>query len=431
MEFETVDIGDRPEIMAIGDSLYNGVRSLTIKEDLAQGSPAAQVARGLGFAFNVPDYRRPILFDLEEELREGVDLDRIRENIIDNAERWLEERGNWSGDSFFDNIAVAGFEFADLHKASAGTVRPKLPSILAQLRADRGINFNAIVELYMALNTAFLLNPSGDPRLEDLTSMEWIASRKPKRLLINIGSNEGLFKIGLGGAVTREHLDGVKTIPALTEELADVLATHCAEVEHIYFNLLIRPRVISNLAPRTDDEMFQITGEAYFRRYVGRLGSIGGISAEQMQRFDQTVKGVNDDCSQILTNKLGDRVHLVDSYALADKFDGKHFGNTRKVEVQSEKRTLRLSNQPFSANSLMGFRQGGLFSLDNLHLTRVGYSLLANEVGETVAKAEGIPFNPIDPQDSFEADTLITDPPRNVDRINLLASLLAPFVMRG
>ena len=429
MEFEALEINDRPEMMAIGDSLYNGVRSLTIKEDLAQGSPPAQVARGLGIAIEVPDYRRPVLFDLEEELRDGIDLDRIRSNILDNADRWIEERGAWSSARFFDNISVAGFDYRDLHRTTAGALRPQIPRHLAQLRADKGLNFSALVDLYMALNTAFLLNPTGDPDFEDLTSLEWVASRKPRRLLINIGSNEGLFRIGISGAVTREYLDGVKTIPALTQTLAEALRDHCADVEHIYFNTLIRPRVIANLAPRTDDEMFQTPGDAYFKRYVGRLGSIGGISAAQMQRFDETVREVNESCARILRDTLGGKAHVIDTYALADDFDGKHYGNARKVQVQRGNTPLRLSNLPFSAN-IFGFRQGGLFSLDNMHLTKPGYTLLSNAVGKAIADAEGAAFTEIDPQDTFEADTLVTDPPRSVDRIGLVASLLALFVLR-
>ena len=79
-----------PELMSIGDSIFNGVRSLTISEDLANASPPAFVARGLGLPMVQPDYRRPILFDAEQELREGIDFSRIYKHIVDNAERWLE-----------------------------------------------------------------------------------------------------------------------------------------------------------------------------------------------------------------------------------------------------------------------------------------------------------------------------------------------------
>ncbi len=36
---------DRPELMAIGDSIYNGTRSLTTNAELARLSVPAQVAR--------------------------------------------------------------------------------------------------------------------------------------------------------------------------------------------------------------------------------------------------------------------------------------------------------------------------------------------------------------------------------------------------
>ena len=55
-----------PELMAIGDSVYNGVRSLTIDRVLASHSVPAQVAAAFGWDFVSPDYPRPVLANLEE-----------------------------------------------------------------------------------------------------------------------------------------------------------------------------------------------------------------------------------------------------------------------------------------------------------------------------------------------------------------------------
>ena len=83
---------DRPAIMAIGDSLYQGVRSLTFNGDLARYSPPAQVAVALGLNMTLPNPRIPITFDLEQLFRQGGVihlLEEIRQACLKNMEFWL------------------------------------------------------------------------------------------------------------------------------------------------------------------------------------------------------------------------------------------------------------------------------------------------------------------------------------------------------
>ena len=61
-----------PELMAIGDSLGNGVRSLTIDSDLAAHAVPAQVARAFNWDFVAPDYPRPMLADFEAIFRDPL-----------------------------------------------------------------------------------------------------------------------------------------------------------------------------------------------------------------------------------------------------------------------------------------------------------------------------------------------------------------------
>ena len=48
-----------PDVMAIGASVFNGVRSATITRELAEKSAPAQVARQTGWRLLPPDYPRP------------------------------------------------------------------------------------------------------------------------------------------------------------------------------------------------------------------------------------------------------------------------------------------------------------------------------------------------------------------------------------
>ena len=98
---------DRPELMAIGDSIYNGTRSLTTNGQLAKLSVPAQVARAFGWDFKVPAYPFDVLFDLEALFRASAfDLNRLRASVIANAERWL-ATPSWADADCFDNLAIA------------------------------------------------------------------------------------------------------------------------------------------------------------------------------------------------------------------------------------------------------------------------------------------------------------------------------------
>ena len=92
MQAGAMRYADRPAIMAIGDSLYQGVRSLSFTSELALHSPPAQVAGSLNLPMTLPDPPLPILFDLEASLRQGGLINfaaRIRDACLNNASYWL------------------------------------------------------------------------------------------------------------------------------------------------------------------------------------------------------------------------------------------------------------------------------------------------------------------------------------------------------
>jgi hypothetical protein len=74
-----------PALMAVGDSLFQGTRSLTTSAALCAYSPPAQIARAMGIAdFSFPDAAQPFIIDLENWLKDP-DLKRIGAWLGQNA----------------------------------------------------------------------------------------------------------------------------------------------------------------------------------------------------------------------------------------------------------------------------------------------------------------------------------------------------------
>jgi len=86
---------EQPDIMAIGDSMYQGIRSLSFIPDMVRFSAPAQVANAIGMLMTVPDLQHPLLFNLEAELRNGGLLhlvSHIRDVCVDNLKFWPLDR---------------------------------------------------------------------------------------------------------------------------------------------------------------------------------------------------------------------------------------------------------------------------------------------------------------------------------------------------
>src|ERR1700737_4917432 len=119
----------RPKLMAIGDSLAQGCRSLSVTADYCTQCWPARIAQTKDFDFIVPDFPRPILFDLEFEVRHfdtaTLDLNKLRfggivERVTANFRDW---HANPGGSNFpcFDNLGLAGARVYDLYKRPART----------------------------------------------------------------------------------------------------------------------------------------------------------------------------------------------------------------------------------------------------------------------------------------------------------------------
>lgn len=108
----------------------------------------------------------------------------------------------------------------------------------------KDIDFSRLIQM---LNTRFTLNPSGSAKFADLSQVALVEHRLPKRLLVNIGANNGLWDIAF------EANPNCKLIMADEMKiLAHCLSNLPKDVKSIFFNLLPPPSTVPNLMPIPD-----------------------------------------------------------------------------------------------------------------------------------------------------------------------------------
>ncbi len=406
----------RPDMMAIGDSLYQGVRSLTIKRGLMQVSAPAQIAEALGIRhrFTCPDPERPILVDMEAWLRMLPSLSDVKTDLAANADYWFGKPKSPSGREFFENVAVASATVADLYTQSWQTTDDYLKGLPSGVKSRikklkwSGLDLTQIVQ---SLNARFTLNPSGKPRYRGFTQIGLVAARLPKRLLINIGSNNGLWEMVFGADPA-----GKINMKQELRVLAQRLNALPPEVADIYFNSLGVPSTVPNLMPVPDQQEWERKPGpgAYYDRYENRFGfEYGTMTGAQLERLDARVAKANEEARQILRAAFDDkkRLHFVDLASLQKSRDAKHRKQTKNNVIKLKNRKT-LSNVTTEAGFFGGFARGGFAGLDGMHPTVVGYALMAERVLKVVAKAEpGERPKAIDFDHAFGRDKLLTDMP--------------------
>ncbi len=409
----------RPEMMAIGDSLYQGVRSLTIKSGMMKFSAPAMVSEALGIRhrFSCPDPLQPIIIDMEQWLRWFPDMGAIRDDIAENTRYWLKTPKSPSGRLFFENVAVASATVADLYTDTwrrANTYVKAQPSNLPGRFRKFDFNNIDLSRLMQMMNTRFTLNPSGDLRFADLSQVGIVEHRLPKRLLVNIGANNGLWDIALEGnpAGKLDMADEMKI-------LAHCLSKLPKDVKSIFFNMLPPPSTVPNLMPLPDYvERRKKPGEGnYYDLYENRFGfGYGTITGKQMADLDAMVAKANAETQSILRAAFGSdrRLHFVDLSKLMRSYDSKHQKRTTKNVVKlKNKKTL--TNVTTEANPIPfpAFARGGFQGLDGMHPTVVGYALMAREVLRSIADASGSARpKTVNLDQAFRRDGLLTDMPR-------------------
>ncbi|MEO1191766.1 MAG: hypothetical protein AAFY02_08425 [Pseudomonadota bacterium] len=410
-----------PPVMAIGDSMYNGMRSATINREFAAKSVPALVARALApdSDFRSPLYPEVLLLDLEQTLRDldlGDLVSRLRHRLgaaMANARRWADNVHVVKTDhAAWDNISLSGAVIEDVTERSfdywdqkIAALRPLLDQIASL--DDLGKSGIDIMDLHMGLNARFLNNPNRRPELNALRPIDLVAARQPKLLLVNLGSNHGIIDITLGGSESprRRDLDtGLRSLAAWADAMAGVaelLVDLPPATEKIVVNTVVLPSTVPNLMyPYNPREIY--AGElrkkkGYYPVYDNRLGGLDDYtqySAAEMRDIDKAVTAINELMMarmQAVFDAAGDtrlRFFRIDERLKA--YDAKHDDrkavrrNTSGARLEFPRR--RYGNEAidfdnfFLFDVLDGFRQGGVASLDNHHPSGLGYTILAREL---------------------------------------------------
>src|SRR6266853_1569449 len=239
-----------PELMVIGDSLAQGCRSLTVSAPLCAQSWSARVAASQQWPFVTPDFPRPILFDLEYEVRHLGELINVAPThvvvggfvtrIVENLRAWLLNNRE-SQHVCFDNLGLAGAKISDLLQRSATSCNEYIQRQFPNgATGSVHVPIQTIGDLHIAINGRFTLNPSQDPAYDQFTPIDWVRSRLPKRLFVQIGHNHGLY--GIGADAKNCRFDGddqnKKTFRESFEQLAGELGKLPRDVETIVVCLL-------------------------------------------------------------------------------------------------------------------------------------------------------------------------------------------------
>ena len=407
------------EMMAIGDSLFNGVRSLTIDSHLAQWSPPKQVAKALGIQFAVPDYPAYVVVNFEHWLREFPKIGRILADLNGNIDFW--NRQPPSALAQFDNIAIASTTWSDLNNRTWKTAQSELDAINSEVKAGKTKYLDHLPDLFFAFNTRFILNPSGSHTTKALSPVEIVAERKPKRLLVCIGSNNGLWRMAFNavsspGFNVEDELYGPSDIADCTT-FFESLAGLPKDIANIYVIALPWPSTTANMMPVPDDAINTPPGAGKFwPKYENRFGfNYGTLTGTQVGENNQTIIDLAKFITTLL-GKIGDpRIHVVPVDKAFIDYDYKANPMAKYILTDDQKILSNIMIDSYS-DSDGAHWYGGLIGLDGMHPTIIGYNLMAEVILDTIKKFEPtlkIPHSLPTVDQAYQADSLVKNVPKD------------------
>jgi hypothetical protein len=411
--------------MVIGDSLAQGCRSLTVTADYCAAGWPAQLARSQGWPFVTPDFPRPVLFDLEAEVRrlDTLTLSVQQFRFSGFETRFRQNLGEWlvgaveSAQPCFDNLALSGALVNDVYTRSAQSSAAELAALTPN-GATSALALSKIGDLHLAIDGAFVLNPSHDPAFAGFTPLDWVRARVPEVLVVQHGHNHGLYRVGSDAVAVPVDQGDSDHGSYWTQwgEVANQLAALPPEVETILVALLPKVSAVANLRPQGTDR-----DAGYAVGYEPVLsGSPAVLTGPELAGVDASIRTANDRIRTTIlaaatTAGTAGRIKFLDLYAHFDGFDYKNsLDPARRIDVGNgvvvDNRYLDTALVSAGHFHLprRGIVAGGLQSIDGMHPSACGYALVA----DAALTALGLPHDRADLlARGFGADALLTNTP--------------------
>ncbi len=230
------------------------------------------MARSQGWDFITPDMPWPILFDLEQEIRRlnllsvalaAITFEDFIHRLKNNQTHWFNSTPSDSQYPCFDNLGLSGALVCDLYQRTSANSKDEIDK-LTNNQTQPITNPLNVGDLHLAINGWFTLNPSHNPDWDTFTPLKWAEVREPRRLMVQIGHNHGLFQFGFeakdqGDPATGFTQKGSAPFQQPPDEfwtqwqkLADGLAALPKSIETILIVLLPKVGAVASLAPSSD-----------------------------------------------------------------------------------------------------------------------------------------------------------------------------------
>lgn len=411
----------RPALMAIGDSLLNGMRSYTINQALAAASIPARLGDALddmdGFErFAATTYPEPILVDVEAVLAAATStqlsplaiaelllhLGSIKRGIAANGRNWLARfaaPSNPIATPCFHNMAISGARIEDVFDITYGQVAARVAAMAPPIRKiddplawkgdwPKGDPMSGVDkqwdvgDVHIALNSRHLRNPANRTGLDGMTVIDQVAARRPRILLCNLGPNHGIVDIVMRYAGA-QGMAGLRAFaaawPACARELAGL-----PETEVVIVLLMPRPSQVPCLMPPrelNDPEPAPLAG-GYFPKYVSAIDPVyggQGYSAAEMEALDRQMDAVNAEvyaATETAFAGSGKTLVIVSLAELIGRHDYKHRKGPKLEAAGSTRSYDNYSISRFAVGRL----RGGICGFDHIHPSALGYRYVAEAV---------------------------------------------------
>ncbi|NJK40241.1 MAG: hypothetical protein HC934_00685 [Acaryochloridaceae cyanobacterium SU_2_1] len=459
------------KLVAIGDSLTQGFQSGSIsKTHLAF---PAMLAQSLKAEFKSPDFSGESGLPLNLET-----LLKTLSNRYGSRINWLEflpavqtvksfmnrtedywERGEGihpsSTGPLHHNLANWGFQWVDCYTLSEEICRTQIPLP----REDR---FNQVPEFAQYRSVRRTLNPSFNPQYQHLTQIgvaEQIAKRDHgiDNLIVWLGANHCLASVvnlqltwsdGTELDNLAHHRSSTLWRPEhfkialdrAIDELAKIEAKHVfiGNVPHVTI-----PPVSRGITPGAAAGQGQ-DAAGYFEFYTHfwiwdrdfSPQHHPHLKRDEIRQIDATI----DEYNQMLHQTAQDRGwHLVDICTVLDQLAYRRrqgspsykfpLGLVQALAANPSTQARVVEGQPLvdsrypwidpgQTDPMLKYR-GGLFGLDGIHPSTLGYGIVAHEFLQVMQQAwalkgEQVDINPLNWQHIVASDTLLVDPPNNL-----------------